>query len=62
MPATCRAEPAPPRPEWPVQIAWHNHIAIPLTHPFLEADNIDVGPATETDLQSDLLEAPGNLF
>jgi hypothetical protein len=27
-----------------------------------EADNIDVGPATETDLQSDLMEAPGNPF
>jgi len=27
-----------------------------------EADNMDVGPATETDLQSDLIEAPGNPF
>jgi hypothetical protein len=27
-----------------------------------EADNIDVGPARETDLQSDLIEAPGNPF
>ncbi len=27
-----------------------------------EADNIDVGPATETDLQNDLLEASGNPF
>jgi len=27
-----------------------------------EADNIDVGPATETDLQSDLIEASGNPF
>jgi hypothetical protein len=27
-----------------------------------EADNIDVGPATETDLQSDLMEASGNPF
>ena len=25
-----------------------------------EADNIDVGPATETDLQSDLIAASGN--
>ena len=28
----------------------------------VEADNIDVGPVTETDLQSDLMEAPGNPF
>jgi hypothetical protein len=28
----------------------------------MEADNIDVGPATETDLQSDLMEASGNPF
>jgi hypothetical protein len=28
----------------------------------MEADNIDVGPATETDLQSDLIEASGNPF
>jgi hypothetical protein len=27
-----------------------------------EADNIDVGPATETDLQSDLIEASRNPF
>jgi hypothetical protein len=27
-----------------------------------EADNIDVGPATETDLQSDLMEASGDPF
>ncbi len=27
-----------------------------------EADNLDVGPATETDLQSDLMEASGNAF
>jgi hypothetical protein len=27
-----------------------------------EADNIDVGPATETDLQSDLIEASGDPF
>jgi hypothetical protein len=27
-----------------------------------EADNIDVGPATETDLQGDLIEASGNPF
>jgi len=27
-----------------------------------EADSIDVGPATETDLQSDLMEASGNPF
>ena len=27
-----------------------------------EADNIDVGPATDTDLQSDLMEASGNPF
>ena len=27
-----------------------------------EADNIDVGPATETDLQGDLMEASGNPF
>ena len=27
-----------------------------------EADNIDVGPATETDLQSDLMEPSGNPF
>ena len=27
-----------------------------------EADNIDVGPATETDLQSDLIEVSGNPF
>jgi len=27
-----------------------------------EADNIDAGPATETDLQSDLIEASGNPF
>jgi len=27
-----------------------------------EADNIDVGPATETDLQADLVEASGNPF
>ena len=27
-----------------------------------EADNLDVGPATETDLQSDLIEASGNPF
>ena len=26
------------------------------------ADNIDVGPATETDLQSDLIEAAGDPF
>ena len=25
-----------------------------------EADNMDVGPPTETDLQSDLMEASGN--
>jgi hypothetical protein len=25
-----------------------------------EADNIDVGPAAETDLQNDLIEASGN--
>ena len=28
----------------------------------IEADNIDVGPATETDLQSDLMEASGDPF
>jgi len=28
----------------------------------MEADNIDVGPATETDLQSDLIEGAGNPF
>ena len=28
----------------------------------MEADNIDVGPATEPDLQSDLMEASGNPF
>ena len=27
-----------------------------------EADNMDVGPATETDLQGDLIEASGNPF
>jgi hypothetical protein len=27
-----------------------------------EADNIDVGPATETDLQGDFIEASGNPF
>ncbi len=27
-----------------------------------EADNMDVGPATETDLQGDLMEASGNPF
>ena len=27
-----------------------------------EADNLDVGPATDTDLQSNLMEAPGNPF
>jgi hypothetical protein len=27
-----------------------------------EADNIDVGPATETDLQRDLIEAAGDPF
>ena len=27
-----------------------------------EADNIDVGPATETDLQGDLMEASGDPF
>jgi len=27
-----------------------------------EADNMDVGPATETDLQSDLMEASGDPF
>jgi hypothetical protein len=27
-----------------------------------EADNIDVGPATETDLQGDLIEASGDPF
>lgn len=27
-----------------------------------EADNIDVGPATETDFQGDFMEAPGNPF
>jgi hypothetical protein len=27
-----------------------------------EADNIDVGQATETDSQSDLMEASGNPF
>jgi len=27
-----------------------------------EADNIDVGPAAETDLQGDLMEASGNPF
>ena len=27
-----------------------------------EADDIDVGPAKETDFQSDLMEAPGNPF
>jgi len=27
-----------------------------------EADNIDVGPGTETDLQNDLIEAPRNPF
>jgi hypothetical protein len=27
-----------------------------------EADNIDVGPVTETDLQSDLMEASGDPF
>jgi hypothetical protein len=28
----------------------------------MEADNIDVGPVTETDLQGDLMEASGNPF
>ena len=28
----------------------------------LEADNMDVGPAIETDLQSDLMEAAGDPF
>jgi hypothetical protein len=28
----------------------------------MEADNMDVGPATETDLQRDLMEASGNPF
>jgi hypothetical protein len=28
----------------------------------MEADNIDVGPAIETDLQSDLMEASANPF
>jgi len=27
-----------------------------------EADNMDVGPATETDWQSNLMEASGNPF
>jgi hypothetical protein len=27
-----------------------------------EADNIDVGPPTETDLQNDLMEPSGNPF
>jgi hypothetical protein len=27
-----------------------------------EADNMDAGPATETDLQSDLMEAAGDPF
>ena len=27
-----------------------------------EADNMDVGPATETDLQGDLMEASGDPF
>jgi hypothetical protein len=27
-----------------------------------EADNMDVGPAIETDLQSDMMEAPGDPF
>jgi hypothetical protein len=27
-----------------------------------EADNMDVGPATETDLQSELIEASGDPF
>ena len=27
-----------------------------------EADNMDVGPVTETDLQSDLMEASGDPF
>jgi hypothetical protein len=27
-----------------------------------EADNMDVGPATETDLQRDLIEKAGNPF
>jgi hypothetical protein len=27
-----------------------------------EADNIDVGPATATDVQADLVEASGNPF
>jgi hypothetical protein len=27
-----------------------------------EADNMDVGPATETDLQRDLIEGAGNPF
>jgi hypothetical protein len=27
-----------------------------------EADNMDVGPATGTDLQGDLMEASGNPF
>jgi len=27
-----------------------------------EADNIDVGPVTETDLQNDLIDASGNAF
>jgi hypothetical protein len=27
-----------------------------------EADNIDVGPATDTDFQGDLMEASGNPF
>jgi len=28
----------------------------------MEADNIDVGPVTETDLQGDLVEASGDPF
>jgi len=28
----------------------------------MEADNIDVGPATEADLQNDLIESSGNPF
>ena len=28
----------------------------------IEADNMDVGPATETDWQGDLMEASGNPF
>jgi hypothetical protein len=27
-----------------------------------KADNMDMGPATETDLQSDLIETSGNPF